>query len=115
MGPSTAGGGLDPSFCTSRSEEARGRFLSPGAICPRDMAGDEASGGGGECGGQENGEAGLLGRGWPEGGVEAGRPGPEDGTWRPRRARPGTLPTPVMRPGQEAQAMGRWEHQRQDL
>lgn len=51
MGPSTAGGGLDPSFCTSRSEEARGRFLSPGTICPRDMAGDEASGGGGECGG----------------------------------------------------------------
>ena len=69
MGPSTAGGGLDPSFCTSRSEEARGRFLSPGTICPRDMAGDEASGGGGEWGGgQENGEAGLPGRGWPEGG-----------------------------------------------
>lgn len=28
MGPSTAGGGLDPSFCTSRSEEARGQVLS---------------------------------------------------------------------------------------
>ena len=68
MGPSTAGGGLDPSFCTSRSEEARGRLLSPGAICPKDMAGEEASGSGGECGGQENGEASLPGRGWPGGG-----------------------------------------------
>ena len=47
-------------------------------------------------------------------GVEAGRPGPEDGTWRPRRARPGSLPTPVMRPGQGGQAMGRWELQRQE-
>ena len=115
MGPSTAGGGLDPSFCTSRSEEARGRFLSPGTICPRDMAGDEASGGGGEWGGGRRmgrqvfqGEAGLRV------GVEAGRPGPEDGTWRPRRARPGSLPTPVMRPGQGGQAMGRWELQRQE-
>lgn len=88
VGPRAAGGGLDLSLCTSRSEEAGGRLLSPGTICPEDMTGKklleaEVSVGGGRMGRQVfQGEADLGV------GVEAGRPGPEDGTWRHRRARP---------------------------
>ena len=63
VGPRASGGGLDLSLCTSRSEEAVERLPSPGTICPEDMTGEEARGGGGECGGWENGEAGLPRRG----------------------------------------------------